>query len=64
MIKKDARKVWAKLFGYCPHCKRYFRYDVRLHRRLTNYKEYHLNFLLACRQCRANDDFYFKNKHG
>jgi RNase P subunit RPR2 len=63
MVRKDTRKLLHKLFGYCPQCKKYFRAGVKVHRRLTSYREHHLNFLVACDACKFKDDNYFKKNN-
>lgn len=53
------RKWWQKLLGYCPCCKRYFRYFVTTKRRYTAYCSEADNYLTACRGCHKEDFVYF-----
>ena len=46
----DKRNWFQKLFGYCPHCRKWFR-RVRTARQNTAYVEDSLNFFTGCRVC-------------
>lgn len=63
MKKKDPRKFRFRLVGYCPNCNKFFRKQIRWHRRHCSYKELHLNFLFACQSCIEADDKYFHDKY-
>lgn len=50
---------YKRLLGYCPTCERYFRYNVKTHRRNTAYVNPEKNWMTACKKCRIDDDEYF-----
>ena len=56
---KQHRNTFKVLFGYCPHCERWFRWSVKTQRRHTQYCEEASNWLTACKDCHYEDDEYF-----
>lgn len=65
--KKDKKKFvikrnwWQTLLGYCPWCCRYFKYNIKCVRRNSQYNDPRNNWITACKQCREEDDEYFKD---
>lgn len=63
--KKDKKKyatkrtLWQILFGYCPWCERYFRYNIKTVRRNTSYIDDATNWITACKDCREEDYVYY-----
>ena len=55
----EYRNIFKKLLGYCPCCERYFRYNIKTHRRNTAYCEESKNWLTACKECIEEDRYYF-----
>lgn len=47
----DNRKWYQKLFGYCPKCGRWFRFDIERRRQNTAYVEEEANFVTCCAEC-------------
>jgi hypothetical protein len=56
---KTYRTIFQKLFGYCPCCERYFRWQVKTQRRNTAYCDESQNWLTACNECQRQDEEYF-----
>lgn len=50
---------YKKILGYCPWCKRYFRYEVKTERRNSAYVDEASNWITACKSCRELDEEYF-----
>ena len=59
---KTRRTFWQWLFGYCPCCKRWFKYSVKTERRATMFEEPSANWLTACKACHDEDDDYYKER--
>lgn len=63
--KKDKKKyatkrtLWQVLFGYCPWCERYFRYNIKTVRRNTSYVDDATNWITACKDCIEEDYEYY-----
>ena len=53
------RNIFKKLFGYCPCCDRYFKYQIKTMRRNTQYCDEASNWLTACKDCHEEDEAYF-----
>lgn len=51
---------FKKIVGYCPHCKRYFRYPKR---RITNanYEDKKSNYTHECKECFDRTIEYFQS---
>lgn len=47
----DNRKLHEKLFGFCPVCGRWFRFDIKRRRQNTQYEDEDLNFVTTCEDC-------------
>lgn len=50
---------WKWLLGYCPCCRRYFRWPVTTERRLTQYCDEKQNYMTACKECHQDDYDYY-----
>ena len=58
---KTVRTWLQRILGYCPHCRRFFRYDVKTTHRITTYANESDNYITACEDCRkADNKFYSK----
>lgn len=54
-------KWWQKIFGYCPWCCRYLRYNIKTVRRNSQYHDPRNNWITGCWECRENDFEYFND---
>ena len=50
---------WKWLLGYCPCCRRYFKWPVTTTHRHTQYCEEANNYMTSCRECHEEDNAYY-----
>ena len=59
MATHDNRPIVQKIFGYCPHCGKWFR-RIRTYRQNTAYVDDDCNFFTGCKACREENDMYWE----
>lgn len=57
----DRRTAIQKLFGFCPHCGKWFR-RVRTAPQHTEYEDPASNYFTGCRECEEENDAYWEER--
>ena len=55
----DNRKLYEKVFGVCPMCRRWFRLDIKRRRQNTQYEDYESNYVTTCADCFEDIEAYW-----